>query len=75
MEQLEFIEEQVKVIEEKIEKILSEIPQKLTTIPGRGKVLTGVILGEIGDIQRFSDKRKLVAYAGLDASVKKIKSI
>lgn len=35
-----------------------------------GEVLAGVILGEIGDIQRFSDKRKLVAQAGLDASVK-----
>ena len=70
LEQLEFIEEQVKVIEAKMKDILAGIPQKITTIPGIGEVIAGVILGEIGDIQRFSDKRKLVAYAGLDASVK-----
>lgn len=70
LEQLEFIESQIKVIEEKIKEILVKIPQKITTIPGIGEVLAGVILGEIGDIERFSDKRKLVAYAGLDASVK-----
>jgi len=70
LEQLEFIEEQIKVIEQRIEGILAEIPQKITTIPGIGETIAGVILGEIGDIQRFSDKRKLVAYAGLDASVK-----
>ena len=38
-------------------------------IPGIGEVLAGAILGEIGDISRFPSKKKLVAYAGLDASV------
>lgn len=70
LEQLEFIEEQVKEVELKMEEILDQIPQKLTTIPGIGKVIAGQILGEIGDISRFSSKRKLVAYAGLDASVR-----
>lgn len=70
LEQLEFIEKQVKVVEEQIKKILVQIPQKLTTIPGIAEVLAGAILGEIGDIARFSSKKKLVAYAGLDASVR-----
>jgi len=70
LEQLEFIEKQVEVVEEQIKKILVQIPQKLTTIPGIGEVLAGTILGEIGDISRFSSKKKLVAYAGLDASVR-----
>lgn len=70
LDQLEFIEEQVKVVEEQIKKILPQVPQKLTTIPGIGEVLAGAILGEIGDISRFSSKKKLVAYAGLDASVR-----
>ena len=70
LEQLEFIEEQVEVVEEQIKKILAQVPQKLTTIPGIGEVLAGAILGEIGDISRFSSKKKLVAYAGLDASVR-----
>ena len=70
LEQLEFLEKQVKIVEEQIKKLLHQIPQKLTTIPGIGEVLAGVILGEIGDISRFSSKKKLVAYAGLDASVR-----
>ncbi|WP_341537380.1 IS110 family transposase [Schnuerera ultunensis] len=32
-------------------------------------VLGAIIIGEIGDINRFSNASKLVAYAGLDASV------
>ncbi|MDI6883025.1 MAG: IS110 family transposase [Patescibacteria group bacterium] len=70
LEQLEFIEKQVEVVEEQIKKILARTPQKLTTVPGIGEVLAGAILGEIGDISRFSSKKKLVAYAGLDASVR-----
>ncbi|MCX7661396.1 MAG: IS110 family transposase [Candidatus Omnitrophica bacterium] len=70
LEQLEFIERQIEVVEEQIKKTLSQIPQKLTTIPGIGEILAGAIIGEIGDIARFSSKKKLVAYAGLDASVR-----
>ena len=41
----------------------------LMTIPGIGTVNGGMILGEIGDIHRFSSPNKLLAYAGLDPSV------
>ena len=41
----------------------------ITTIPGIGPVLGAVILSEVGDISRFADGKKLVAYAGIDASV------
>ena len=67
---IRILEKQVEVVEEQIKKLLHQIPQKLTTIPGIGEVLAGVILGEIGDISRFSSKKKLVVYAGLDASVR-----
>jgi transposase len=40
------------------------------TIPSIGPVLAAAIIGEIGDISRFSGARALVAYAGLDASVR-----
>ena len=33
-------------------------------------VTGAIILSEIGDISRFSDPSKIVAFAGLDASVK-----
>ena len=43
--------------------------QCFMTIPGIGPVNGGMILGEIGDITRFSDPGKLLAYAGLDPTV------
>lgn len=78
VEQIEFIEEQVLILEEAIEQILEgfrtnpEQPYRhvLETIPGIGPVLTAAIIGEVGDISRFPNAKALVAYAGLDATVK-----
>ena len=39
------------------------------TIPGIGYINGGMILGEIGDIHRFSSPSKLLAFAGLDPPV------
>ena len=39
------------------------------TIPGIGYINGGMILGEIGDMHRFSNPNKLLAFAGLDPSV------
>ena len=41
----------------------------IMTIPGIGYLNGGMILGEIGDIHRFSTPKKLLAFAGLDPSV------
>ncbi len=41
----------------------------IMTIPGIGFINGGMILGEIGDIRRFSNPNKLLTYAGLDPSV------
>ena len=70
LDQLEFIENQILVLDNKIKIIVENWNTKITTIPGIGNTLAGVILGEIGDINRFADKKKLVAFAGLDASVR-----
>ena len=40
------------------------------TIPGIRYVEAGMILGEIGDIHRFPDYHKLLAYAGLDPVIR-----
>lgn len=69
IEQINFIENQVKDIEDQISNLLDIIKSTITTIPGIGKVTAATILGEIGDISRFSTPAKLVAYAGIDASV------
>ena len=67
--QLDLLEEQCQHIEQQIEKIMEAIDQYITSIPGVGKVTGAAIRAEIGDIQRFSAPEKLVAYAGIDATV------
>ena len=69
IEQISFIQNQVSDVENKIEVLLEKLNSPITTIPGIGSVNAATILGEIGDIKRFSNPSKLVAYAGLDASV------
>ena len=83
LDQIEFIKEQIGALEEAINIVLEELAQQnhdrdlpegahhvIETIPGIGPVLAAAIIGEIGDISRFSNARKLVAYAGLDATVR-----
>lgn len=69
MEQIEFIEAHVAQIDLKVSEYMENIQTDITTIPGIGNVLGASILAEIGDISRFSNPKKLVAYAGLDATV------
>ena len=69
IEQISFIQSQVSDVENEIEVLLKELNSPITTIPGIGSVNAATILGEIGDIKRFSNPSKLVAYAGLDASI------
>lgn len=53
-----------------IASLLKEFDTQLTSIPGVGVVLAATILSEIGDISRFSSADKLLAYAGLDPTVR-----
>lgn len=69
IKQIKFIETQVSDVENEIKIILDKINSPITTIPGIADVTAAVILGEIGDISRFSNASKLAAYAGIDASV------
>lgn len=69
IEQIRFIEAQVSDVEAEIKTVLQKIDSPITTIPGIGEINGAVILGEIGDISRFSNASKLAAYAGIDASV------
>ena len=69
IKQINFIEQQVHDVEIQIKQLLHKINTPITTIPGIGDIIGATILGEIGDIERFSNPSKLVAYAGIDASV------
>lgn len=69
IEQVKFIEDQVKECEAKIKELMSKIDSPITTIPGIGPVLGAIIISEFGDISRFDKPSKLVAFAGIDATV------
>lgn len=47
-----------------------EYSHVIETSPGIGPILAAAIIGEIGDMHRFSSARKLVAYAGIDATAR-----
>jgi transposase len=63
-----FLEEQVDELDVEIKTLYNGLDEFLTTIPGVGAVLVPIILAEIGDIERFSDPAKLVAFTGIDPS-------
>ena len=68
--QIEFMENQLSDVDAEMEKLLSQSEYAvITTISGIGPMLGSVIVSEIGDINRFENSSKLVAYAGLDASL------
>ena len=69
IEQIELLDSQLKRIEQEITDIVTSLDSVIMTIPGIGAVNGGMILGEIGDIKRFSSPSKLLAFAGLDPSV------
>ena len=69
IQQINFIENQTKDIEEQIILTVDKINSPITSIPGISYITGGVILGELGDINRFSNPSKVVAFAGIDASV------
>lgn len=71
VEQIEFMEDQLNEIDAEMTKLLAQSEYSvITTISGIGPTLGSIIVSEIGDIERFETSSKLVAYAGLDASVK-----
>ena len=71
IEQIEFMEDQLNEIDAEMAKLLAQSEYYvITTIRGIGPTLGSIIVSEIGDIERFETSSKLVAYAGLDASVK-----
>ena len=65
--QIEFTKGQMAELDAELERLLEGSP--ITTVPGIGTVCGAGILGEIGDVGRFEDASKLVAFAGCDPSV------
>ena len=68
--QLSLLKEQICSLDNNIKEIMNKLNSNILTIPGIGYTLGAIILSEIGDINRFSNPTKLLAYAGLDPSVR-----
>lgn len=69
IEQIELLDKQIQTVESHMEQLVRFQDSVIMTIPGISYVNGGMILGEIGDITRFSNPNKLLAFAGLDPSV------
>ena len=67
--QIELLEQQVDEIDDQIKSFMLQLNSVVMSIPGIGYIDGAMILGEIGNINRFSNPCKLLAYAGLDPSV------
>ena len=69
IEQIELLDRQLEQIESEMTNIVKSLDSVIMAIPGIRYVNGGMILGEIGDITRFTNPSKLLAFAGLDPSV------
>lgn len=67
--QIELYDEQIAEVESLYKQILDEMNTPILSIPGMSYNQAAVIIGCIGDINRFERSCQLLAFAGLDPSV------
>ena len=70
IELIELLESQIKDIETKVSDFIKKSDNVITSIPGIGDMTAAIIISEIGDINRFNNPGQVLAFAGLDPSVK-----
>ena len=70
IEQIQMLQKQIDLLDIDITNIMEKLNSPILSIPGIGIWLGAIILSEIGDITRFSSATKLLAFAGLDPSVR-----
>jgi transposase len=63
--------EHLSTLELEIDALAKEVDEYniIKSIPGIGEKIAATIISEIGEIDRFTDPKKLVAFAGVDPSV------
>ena len=69
IEQIELLDSQLFHTELEMANLVTCLHSVIMTIPGIGFINARMILGEIGDIHRFSEPKKLLAFARLDPLV------
>jgi transposase len=70
LKQLELLKEQLDLLKKEIDKQFKPLNSVLISLPGVNTVLAAAILSEIGSIQRFKNSGQLVAYAGINPTVR-----
>lgn len=69
VKRINFLSDEKDSLEKVISNTMSSFSSPILTIPGISYLTSAAIISEIGDINRFSNYRSLIAYAGLDNSV------
>ncbi len=68
IERIRRLSNKITELDRRINDMMEEVNSPITSIPGIGKVLAAVIISEVGDVSRFKNSDKLVAYAGISPS-------
>lgn len=68
LREIDFCDREIAILDRKLAEwaVESAEAKRLMTIPGVGMAAAVTLMSAIGDISRFDDPRKLVAYLGLD---------
>ena len=70
IDRMNFLDKQIEALDIEIMKYYEQFDCYLHTIPGIGIIGAATILAEIGNISRFKNSSALVAFAGIDPTVR-----
>jgi transposase len=72
LRQIEFLDREVEQVERTVAQQMLDSPEarRLLTVPGVNVIAAATFVAAVGDIRRFRDSRKLIAYLGLDPRVR-----
>lgn len=70
IDRMNFLDKQIEALDCQILEYYEKFDCYLHTIPGIGMIAAATILAEIGDINRFKSSSALIAFAGIDPTVR-----
>jgi len=72
LRQIDFLDAEIEQVERTVAQQMLDSPEakRLLTVPGVNVIAAAAFLAAVGDITRFRDSRKLIAYLGLDPRVR-----
>jgi transposase len=72
LRQVDFLDSEIAAVDQLVAADALGWPEvkRLMTVPGVNVIVAATFMAAVGDIRRFSDRRKLTAYLGLDPRVR-----